>query len=176
MIKKLIILDRDSEILAVTQGLQRRLWDTRCLHLDYNDADHWARCPSATPAARTRSRLWTNSRTLENWLHHFCLDKIRSVFSMSLFHRNQSPYGSGKACCSDTSASNAMETWVWLYGLVPVIVFIDSGTVLSVLKYDLFILLRSLTVLMARLAIALLPWQHEKNVLRYIKVWRYKSS
>lgn len=39
LIKKLIILHRESQILAVIQGLQRRLWIPRCLQLDYDNAD-----------------------------------------------------------------------------------------------------------------------------------------
>ncbi|KAM7316960.1 hypothetical protein ACRRTK_023262 [Alexandromys fortis] len=45
---------------------------------------------------------------LEKLITPLCPDEVRSVFCMSVFHRNQSLYGSGKACCSDTSASNAM--------------------------------------------------------------------
>lgn len=85
----------------------------------------------------------------ENWLHHFFLDKIRSVFSVSLFQRRK------KNNLMDLAktlrlmfwylASNAMETWIWLtvYGLQFLSFLIDSEAAWSVLRYNLFILLGS---------------------------------
>ena len=147
MIKKLIILDRDSEILAVTQWLQR-LWDTMMSPPGLWWCWPLGEMPSATPAARTRSTLWTSSRTWENWLHHSC---------MALFHRGGESHliGLGKTidCCSGyfcLQCYGGPGRWT-VYGLWS----LSFEAAWSVLRYNLFILLGSLIVLTARLVITM---------------------
>ena len=157
MIKKHIILDRDSEILAVTQGLQRRLWDT----MRSPPGLWWCWPLDEMPQCNTCCQDLVQTVDKQQDIGELIAPLLPRQNKVSLFHvplpqkKKNSPYGPGldsKTAVLDISASNAMETWVWLtvYGLWSLSFLIDSETIWSVLRYTLFILLRSPIVLMVR--------------------------